>query len=187
MEKTVKIALTGFLIVLAYVIIFFIDTQSFILPFPLFSYILFGVVLATAIQYKSEIKVYIPLLILLLFRCLGNPLTYTFFMDEATYDKFSSGLTLSLIQIFETLSVFPLIILAIGFKEVKTKITVIALCSVFCLTLIPPFEILNYTYFTIMVIVMVFQKNSINSLPAMLLLALFDLLEGYSYYASLNG
>ena len=34
MEKTVRIALTGFLIVLAYAIINFIDTRSFILPFP---------------------------------------------------------------------------------------------------------------------------------------------------------
>jgi len=174
MEKTVRIALTGFLIVLAYAIINFIDTRSFILPFPLFSFILFGVVLATALQNKSEIKVYIPLLIFLLFRCLGNPFTYTFFMEEAADYEFTS------FRILETLSVFPLIILTIGFKGVQTKVIAIALCSVYCLTLIPPFELLNYAFFTNMVLVMIYQKNSINTLPALLLLAVFDLMKGYS-------
>ena len=180
MEKTVRIALIGFLIVLAYAIINFIDTRSFILPFPLFSFILFGVVLATALQNKSEIKVYIPLLIFLLFRCLGNPFTYTFFMEEAAYYEFTSGLTFTSFRILETLSVFPLIILSIGFKGVRFKVTAIALCSMFCLTLIPPYEMLNYAFFTIMVLVMILQQNGINSLPALLLLAVFDLMEGYS-------
>ena len=179
MEKTVRIALIGFLIVFVYVTFFFIDTGSFILPFPLFSYILFGV-LTSALQNKSEIKVFIPLLIFLLFRCLGNPFTYTFFMEEAAYYEFTSGLTFTLFRLLETFCVFPLIILTIGFKGVQTKVIAIALCSVYCLTLIPPFELLNYAFFTIMVLVMIYQKNSINTLPALLLLAVFDLMEGYS-------
>jgi hypothetical protein len=186
MEKSVRIALIGFLIVLAYVTIIFIDTRSFILPFPLFSYILFSVVLASALQNKLAIKVFIPLLIFLLFRCLGNPLTYTFFMEEAAYYEFTAGLTFTSFRILETFIVFPLIILTIGFKGVQTKVIAIALCSVYCLTLIPPFELLNYAFFTIMVLVMVYQKNSINSLPALLLLAIFDLVEGFSVLL-LNG
>jgi hypothetical protein len=180
MEKSVKIALVGFLIVLAYATSVFLDTGFWIVPFPLFSYLLFGVVLGSIVQDRLNIKSYVPLLTLVVLRCIGNPFTYTFFLDEAAYYEFTEGLTLSLFRILETMSVFPLVILTVGFKGIQQKITALALCAVYILTLIPPLELLNYSFFTVFVLTLIYLKNKHLTIPALLLLAIFDLLEGYS-------
>jgi hypothetical protein len=180
MEKSVKIALVGFLIVLAYATSVFLDTGFWIVPFPLFSYLLFGVVLGSIVQDRLNIKSYVPLLTLVTLRCIGNPFTYTFVLDEAAYYEFTEGLTLSLFRILETMSVFPLVILTVGFKGIQQKITALALCAVYILTLIPPLELLNYSFFTVFVLTLIYLKNKHLTFPALVLLAIFDLLEGYS-------
>lgn len=180
MEKSIKIALIGFLIVSAYATSIFLDTGFWIVPFPLFSYLLFGVVAGSMFQDKLNFKAYTPLLTLVALRCIGNPFTYTFFLDESAYYEFTDGLTLSIFRILETLSVFPLIILTVGFKGIQQKITALALCAVYILTLIPPLELLNYTFFTVFILTLIYLKNKHLTIPALILLAIFDLLEGYS-------
>lgn len=180
MEKSVKIALIGFLIVSAYATSVFLDTGYWIVPFPLFSYLLLAVVITSLLKDKLNVKAYIPLLTLVTLRCIDNPFTYTFFLDESAYYQFTDGLTLSIFRILETLSVFPLIILTVGFKGIQQKITALALCSVYILTLIPPLELLNYSFFTVFALTLIYIKNKHLTIPALVLLAIFDLLEGYS-------
>lgn len=180
MEKSVRIALIGFLIVLAYSTSIFIETGRIIIPFPLFSYLLLTVILATLIQDKLNWKSYIPIAVFVLLRCISNPFIYSIFMEEQAYYEVTSGLTFSVFRILETLSVFPLIFLTLGFNGVQGKVTCIAISSVFILTLIPPFDMLNYAFFTILFLTAVYQKKTKQSFPILLLVAVFDLLEGYS-------
>ena len=79
MEKTVRIALIGFLIVMAYATSIYIDTGSWIVPFPIFSYILLVVLIASAWKHKENYRAFVPLLTFISLRCLSNPFTYTFF------------------------------------------------------------------------------------------------------------
>ena len=179
MEKSVKIALIGFLIVLAYSTSVLVETGYFIIPFPLFSFVLLGVLGASIVQERSHWKTFIPISVVVLFRCLCNPLTYTFFLNEAAYDSFTEGITLDLFRISAMLSVLPLIIQVVGFKGNQDKITALALCSVYILTLIPPFELLNYTFFTIFFLCLILTGRKHLTTPLLVLIALFDLLEGY--------
>lgn len=180
MDKSVKIALIGFLIVAAYATSLFLDTGFWIVPFPLFSYLLLGVVIISIVQNKVDFKAYIPILTLITLRCIGNPFTYTFFMEEATYYEFTEGITLSLFRILETLSVFPLIVLTLGFKETQQKLTALVLSAIYIVTLIPSLDLLNYVFFTGFVITLIYRRNTHSTLPILILLAVFDILEGYS-------
>jgi hypothetical protein len=62
------------------------------IPYPLFSYILLLVGIANVWQDRANYIHYIPLLILLLVRCLSNPITYTFIMTEARYEGMMSSI-----------------------------------------------------------------------------------------------
>jgi hypothetical protein len=159
MEKTVRIALIGFLIVMAYATSIYLDMGSWIVPFPIFSYILLVVLIASVWK---------------------NPFTYTFFLDESSYLEFTDGITLSIFRILETVSVFPLVILTVGFKGIQYKITALALCALYILTIIPPLDLFNYIFFSGLVITLMYLKKEHLSIPALVLLAIFDLLEGYS-------
>lgn len=180
MEKTVRIALIGFLIVMAYATSIYLDAGSWIVPFPIFSYILLVVVIASAVKLNDRYSAFVPILTCIILRCFSNPFTYTFFLDESSYLEFIDGITLSIFRILETISVLPLVILTIGFKRIQHKITALAMCALYILTLIPPLELFNYVFFTGFVITLVYLKNQHVSIPALVLLAIFDLLEGYS-------
>ena len=116
MEKTVRIALIGFLIVMAYATSIYLDAGSWIVPFPIFSYIILVVIIVSTWSHKENYRAFIPLLTVMSLRCLSNPFTYTFFLDESSYLEFTDGITLSIFRILETFSVFPLVILTVGFK-----------------------------------------------------------------------
>lgn len=180
MEKTVRIALIGFLIVLAYATSIYIDAGSWIVPFPIFSYILLVVIIVSTWSHKENYRAFIPLLTFMSLRCLSNPFTYTFFLDESSYLEFTDGIMLSIFRILETVSVFPLVILTVGFKGIQYKITSLALCALYILTLIPPLDLFNYVFFTGLVITIIYLKKEHLSIPSLVLLAIFDLFEGYS-------
>ena len=180
MEKTVRIALIGFLIVMAYATSIYIDTGSWIVPFPIFSFILLIVIIVSTWKHKENYRAFIPLLAFMSLRCLSNPFTYTFFLDESSYLEFTDGIALSIFRILETFCIFPLVIFTVGFKGIQQKITALALCGVYILTLIPPLELLNYTFFTVLALTLIYLKNKHLTIPAIILLAIFDLLEGYS-------
>lgn len=141
MEKTVRIALIGFLIVMAYATSIYLDMGSWIVPFPIFSYILLVVLIASVWKNKENYSTFVPLLTFVSLRCLSNPFTYTFFLDESSYLEFTDGITLSIFRILETVSVFPLVILTVGFKGIQYKITALALCALYILTIIPPLDL----------------------------------------------
>lgn len=184
MEKTVRIALVGFLIVMAYATSIYLDAGSWIVPFPIFSYILLVVIIVSTWSHKENYRAFIPLLTFMSLRCLSNPFTYTFFLDESSYLEFTDGITLSIFRILETVSVFPLVILTVGFKGIQYKITSLALSALYILTLIPPLDLFNYVFFTGLVITIIYLKKEHLSIPALVLLAIFDLLEGYSVLLS---
>jgi len=82
MDKSVKTALIGFLVVLIYTLFLWVDTQRWVVPFPLFSYILWVVVLAQRMGNQTHKSEFNLLLLYLSLRCLGNPFTYTFFFKR---------------------------------------------------------------------------------------------------------
>ncbi|MFN5734460.1 MAG: hypothetical protein ACK444_00295, partial [Flavobacteriales bacterium] len=112
MDKSVKTALIGFLVVLIYTLFLWVDTQRWVVPFPLFSYILWVVVLAQRMGNQTHKSEFNLLLLYLSLRCLGNPFTYTFFLNEMQYYAFVEGPVLSMIRILESLVVLPLIVRA---------------------------------------------------------------------------
>ncbi len=180
MGKSVKIALIGFLIVLAYVTSVYLEKGFWLIPYPLFSYVVFGVVMATLLQDKQNVKIYVPLLVLVVLRCFANPLTYTFFMDADAITEFKEGITFSVLRVLQILAVFPVVIFAIGFQKIKQKITALALCALLLLFLILPLEVGIYSFFTLFVMTMGYAKAQLPTMPSLILMALFDLLEGYS-------
>ncbi len=180
MGKSVKIALIGFLIVLAYVTSVYLEKGFWHIPYLLFSYVLFGVVIATLFQDKQNYKIYVPLLVLVVLRCIANPLTYTFLMDADAVSEFIKGITFSVLRVLQILAVFPVVVLTIGFQKIKQKITALALCAMLLLFLILPLEMGIYAFFTVFVITLGYTKKQLPITPAMVLMAIFDLLKGYS-------
>ncbi|MFZ9581883.1 MAG: hypothetical protein ACO28O_02800 [Crocinitomicaceae bacterium] len=182
MDKSVKTALIGFLVVLIYTLFLWVDTQRWVVPFPLFSYILWVVVLAQRMGNQTHKSEFNLLLLYLSLRCLGNPFTYTFFLNETQYYAFVEGPVLSMIRILESLVVLPLIVRAIGFSNVIRRLLTIGLFVAHGLTLIPSFEAWNYGIIPLLVLVLFIVKERPIILSALVLVGLFDVLEGLSIW-----
>lgn len=180
MEQAVKYALSGFLLVLVYSLFVFLDTQKLIIPFPLFSFILLGVVLVQRLKDKPQGNAYSLLLLMVIFRCLSNPLTYTFFLAEDTYASFLSGRLFFALRVLETLSVIPFIIQTLGFQNRNDRWIVLGLLLWYVSTLLIPIDLLPYLFFLGMAAVLLRLKRGIPLLPILWLIGVFDLLEGIS-------
>ncbi|MBM3164086.1 MAG: hypothetical protein FJZ80_01375 [Bacteroidetes bacterium] len=180
MEKSVKIALTGFLVALAFTLSYYLEVGSWIVPYPLFSFLLLIVIIFQLIAYKNIYLNYLPLLFLAVLRCLRNPLTYTFFMDEAAYDTLCKGSYFDAIGIIEMAWLLVLIPCTIGWKELSHKIPIRSLTIVFNLVLGFLNALLPLYAFAIISTTLLALKIKHPAIPTFVLIAIFDLLQACS-------
>ena len=179
MGKSVKIAITGFLVAFMFAGRFYFEAGLVMIPYPLFSFILLGVLLVQLFQDKTQYIQYLPLGALILLRCLSNPLTFTFFMNEADFDALSQGMAFDLLAVLEMLATLLVVAFAIGFDEMHQKITVLCLYLGFFGLYALPYPMLRSGFFGLLALVAVVSSRRHATLPTLILLAVFDILEAY--------
>jgi hypothetical protein len=182
MERSVKIALIGFLVAVVFSVMFFFESGSIIIPHPLFSFLLLAVVVSTIYKHKSLVQSMVPLLILAVLRCLNNPLSYTFFMTESGYDTLSQGMYFDVISILEFITVIGVLWFTVGWTCLQQKILFIGLSVLFIglhaysNTLLPSF------FMGVFVLCLYVLKIEHPSKPALILMAVFDVLTSYDIF-----
>ena len=184
MDKPTKIALLGFLVCLMFTLRVIIDGGFLALPYPMFSYILFAVVAATMWKDKAQWRLYLPMLLLVVLRCVNNPMTFTFLIDEAQYEAYAEG---SFPEIFGGLELMSSILLCItlfGIKEWKFILVGIGLSCGFIGLLVVPNSLYRFVFFSLVGMVLMLMKPKSPTLPSLILLAIFDLMQGYSVFLS---
>jgi hypothetical protein len=87
-----------------------------------------------------------------------------------------------MIRILESLVVLPLIVRAIGFSNEIRRLLTIGLFVAHGLTLLPSFEAWNYGIIPLLVLVLFIVKERPIILSALVLMGLFDVLEGLSIW-----
>lgn len=183
MSKEGKAAFIGLLTTLAYSSSVYFDTGSWIFPFPLFDYILF--ILAALFTYwnKEFRTIFVFFTLVFTLRILGDSFFWSFFLQGTDlYDLFDSSV-IAWIRLFEAILMIPLIILIFGYKGIFQKLSMISAIVLFVISVIPPFEMVNYLVFTCIAILYLFQKDMNRSIYYLLgITALFDLMEGFSVY-----
>ena len=184
MDKPTKIALIGFLVCLLFTLIVLLDGGFFALPYPMFSYILFAVVAATMWQDKAEWILYVPMLLLIVLRCINNPMTFSFFMDEAQYEAYAEGSFPEIFGGLELLSNILLCITLFGIKEWKFILVGVGLSCGFIGLLVVPNPLFRFVFFSFVGMAMMLMKPKSPTLPSLILLAIFDLMQGYSVFLS---
>ena len=184
MDKPTKIALLGFLVCLMFTLRVIIDGGFLALPYPMFSYILFAVVAATMWQDKAQWSLYLPMLLLVVFRCVNNPMTFSFFIDEAQYEVYAEGSFPEIFGGLELLSSILLCITLFGIKEWKFILVGIVLSCGFIGLLVVPNSLYRFVFFSLVGMVLMLMKPKSPTLPSLILLAIFDLMQGYSVFLS---
>jgi len=116
---------------------------------------------------------------LILLRCLSNPLTFTFFMNEADFDAISQGMAFDLLAVLEMLATLLVVAFTIGFDELHQKITVLCLYLGFFGLYALPYPMLRSGFFGVLALVAIVSSRRHATLPTLILLAVFDILEAY--------
>lgn len=184
MEKPVKIALIGFLVCLLFTLIVLLDSGFFALPYPLFSYILLAVVIATIWQDKTHWLQYLPIFVLFVLRCFNNPMTFSFFMNEIQYEAYSEGIFPEIFGVLELLTSILLCITLFGIKEWKNLLVGIGLSFLYIGLFLLPNPLFRFAFFSFGGMTLMLLKPNAKSLPSLILLGIFDLMQGYSVFLS---
>jgi len=182
MERSVKIALIGFLVAVVFSVMFFFESGSIIIPHPLFSFLLLAVVISMIYQNKTVVEPLIPLLILAVLRCLNNPLSYTFFMTESSYDTLSQGMYFDVISILEFITVFGVLGFTVGWTSLKQKILFIGLSVLFIGVHVFSNTVFPSLFMGVFVLCLFVLKIEHPSKPALILMAVFDVLTSYDIF-----
>lgn len=180
MERSVKISLIGFLIAAIFSVTFYLETGVIIIPYPLFSFIVLAVTIALIFQDKSIAQKLIPLLIFAVLRCLNNPLSYTFFITESSYDTLTKGLYFDAIGVFEFMTVFGVLWFSIGWIDLRRKILFLSLSILFIGLQAFPNTLLPSLFMGVFVVCLMVLKIEHPSRPALALIAVFDVLTSYN-------
>lgn len=176
MEKSFKIPLTGFLVIGFFSLFFYLETGSVIIPHLLFGFIELFVVIALLIQDKSHRWKYLPLLLVGVLRCLKNPLTYSFFMHDAEFSSLANGVYFDVIDLAEFFALILLILFTVGWHSLLQKIVSIGLCALFAALQFFPSTLWYFAFFSVFTIVLIASKIKHPSIPALGLIAVFDVL-----------
>jgi len=179
MEKSFKIALSGFLVIGFFSLFFYIETGTVIIPHLLFGFIELFVVIALLIQDNTERWKYLPLLLVGVLRCLKNPLTYSFFMHDSEFSALANGFYLDFIGLAEFLAMILLILFTVGWHSLLQKIASIGLCALFAALQFFPSTLWYFAFFPVFTIVLIASKIKPPSIPALGLIAVFDVLTAY--------
>lgn len=182
MERTVKVALIGFLIAVVFSLMFFIESGSVIIPHPLFSFLLLAVVMATPYKNKSLVQSMVPLFILAVLRCLNNPLSYTFFMTESSYETLSQGMYFDVIGVLEFIMVFGVLLFTLGWTSLRQKILFIGLSVLFIGLHAYSNTLLPSLFMGVFVLCLMVLNIEHPSKPALALMAVFDALTSYDIF-----
>jgi hypothetical protein len=179
MEKSFKIALSGFLVIGFFSLFFYIETGTVIIPHLLFGFIELFVVIALLIQDNTDRWKYLPLLLVVVLRCLKNPLTYSFFMHDSEFSALANGFYLDFIGLAEFLAMILLIRFTVGWHSLLQKIVSIGLCALFAALQFFPSTLWYFAFFPVFTIVLIASKIKHPSIPALGLIAVFDVLTAY--------
>ena len=179
MEKSFKIALSGFLVIGFFSLFFYIETGTVIIPHLLFGFIELFVVIALLIQDNTDRWKYLPLLLVVVLRCLKNPLTYSFFMHDSEFSALANGFYLDFIGLAEFLAMILLILFTVGWHSLLQKIVSIGLCALFAALQFFPSTLWYFTFFPVFTIVLIASKIKHPSIPTLGLIAVFDVLTAY--------
>jgi hypothetical protein len=182
MEKQVRISLIGFLVFFLFSLMVWMDKGFWHIPYLLFSYILLLVGIANVWQDRANYIHYIPLLILLLVRCLSNPITYTFIMTEASYEGMMSSIYPDFLGGIEILTSLVLCFIAMGIKPIKNLMLGMSLSFLFITLIFLPVWPFRFMFFIILVAFLLIFNAKSKLIPALTLIAIFDVLQGFALY-----
>lgn len=181
MTKESRAIFIGLLIVFAYSSSLFIEFGQWIFPFLMFDYILFVISTLFAIWNPDHRKLFLLFTVICLLRIFGDSFVWTFFMSGASLYIFLDSMTIVWIRLVEAILMIPFIFILFRFKDVREKVTAIALISLHILSLIPPLVMLNYAFFMALTLTYAYVYGTKKPLFYLLLLTgIFDLIEGYS-------
>jgi hypothetical protein len=181
MTKESRAILISVLIVFAYSSSLFIEFGTWIFPFPMFDYILFVIAILFAIWNKEQRTLFALFAGICLLRIFGDSFAWTFFLSGASLYIFLDSMTIVWIRLSEALLMIPFIFILFRFKDIREKVTAIALVSLHILSLIPPFSMMNYAFFMAMTLTYAYVYGTKKPTFYLLLLTgIFDLIEGYS-------
>ncbi len=179
MERSVKTSLIGFLVAALFSVLFFLESGVVIVPYPLFSFIVLAVLIAMMIQDKTNAQKLLPLLMLGFVRCLNNPLIYTFFMTETSYESLTKGFYFDILGVFELLAVFGVLGFTLQWKDLNQKILLISLSILFIGLQAFPNTLLPSLFMGVFFTGLIVLKIEHPSRPALALIAVFDVLTSY--------
>jgi hypothetical protein len=182
MERSVKTSLIGFLVAAFFSVIFFFESGVMIVSYPLFSFIVLTVLIVMIIQDKTNAQKLIPVLVLTVLRCLSNPLSYTFFMSESSYESLTKGLYFDILGVFELLAVFGVLGFTLRWNDLHQKILFISLSILFIGLQAFPNTLLPSLFMGVFLAGLMVLKIEHPSRPALALIAVFDVLTSYEIY-----